>query len=67
MITLSVNGRQLEFPQELTGGELLDTLEVGRATVVVELNGRIVPRAEFFELMLADGDSLELVTVVGGG
>lgn len=67
MIRLEVNGKQLEFTQELMGAELLDALSIPRATVVAELNGKIVPRAEFLECILADGDVLELVTLVGGG
>lgn len=35
--------------------------------VAVERNGSIVPKAEYAETILRDGDSLEVVSFVGGG
>ena len=37
------------------------------ARVAVELNGKIIPRSEFNNTSLKDGDSLEIVHFVGGG
>lgn len=64
---LTVNARELEFPTAPSGSELLVALDITPATVVAELNGRIIKRGEFLTRQLADGDVLELVTVVGGG
>ena len=38
-----------------------------RSRVAVERNGEIVPRAQFEETILAEGDKLEVVQFVGGG
>lgn len=38
-----------------------------RDRVAVELNGGIVPRAEYDATRLEDGDKLEVVRFVGGG
>ena len=35
--------------------------------VAVERNGDIVPKARYGETVLADGDSVEVVSFVGGG
>lgn len=35
--------------------------------VAVELNGEIVPKKSFNEVMLTDTDTLEIVCFVGGG
>ncbi len=35
--------------------------------VAAELNGEIVPRADYGATILADGDELEVVSFVGGG
>ena len=35
--------------------------------VAVERNGDIVPKAQYGETVLADGDSVEVVSFVGGG
>ena len=35
--------------------------------IAVELNGDILPKYEYSDTMLKDGDRLEVVTFVGGG
>lgn len=35
--------------------------------VAVELNGEILPRANYTNTVLSDGDKLEVVSFVGGG
>lgn len=35
--------------------------------VAVELNGEILPRANYTDTVLSDGDKLEVVSFVGGG
>ena len=43
------------------------TGEVETGKVAVERNGEIVPRAQYGETVLAGGDSLEVVSFMGGG
>ncbi len=66
---LKINGQVREFPDHLptTLAELLQALRIDEATVVAELNGRIVPRAEFGSAALQEGAAVELVRFVGGG
>ena len=35
--------------------------------VAVELNGDILPKAQYGNIVLQDGDSVEIVSFVGGG
>jgi sulfur carrier protein len=35
--------------------------------IAIERNGEIVPRSQFDQPMLANGDKLEIVVAVGGG
>ena len=35
--------------------------------IAVELNGEILPKNEYADRMLEDGDCMEVVTFVGGG
>ena len=35
--------------------------------VAVERNGNIVPKSQYAKIVLQDGDSLEVVSFVGGG
>ena len=64
---LTVNGEAREVPQAASVADLLDLLEVRAPRVAVEVNRAIVPRARHAEHRLADGDTIEIVTFVGGG
>jgi thiamine biosynthesis protein ThiS len=62
-----VNGRPREVPAPLSVAGLLAHLEVPTRGVAVEVNLQIVPRLRQAETNLADGDRVEVVTLVGGG
>lgn len=47
--------------------EVLDALGLPKERVAVEHNGRIIRRGERKDTLVADGDRLEVVTLVGGG
>ncbi len=64
---IMVNGRWRDESGELTVARLLETLSLEPRRVAVELNRRLVRRAEFGLTSLADNDQLEIVTLVGGG
>ena len=64
---VSVNGETVELESTCTLRELLERLHAGKNPCAVELNERIVPRADLGSHMLSDGDSVEIVTLVGGG
>lgn len=62
-----VNGDPLDIEEGVTIGGLLDVLGVHVKHVAVERNREVVPRAEHPTTSLAEGDQLEVVTLVGGG
>ena len=66
-IEVRVNGDPRSVPTGTSVADLLETLEVDRRTVVVELNRQIVRRNELSDLTLEAGDRVELVHFVGGG
>lgn len=67
VITLQVNGKQIELegPTPLVG--YIEHLGVDPRTVAVEHNGEILERAAFESTVLRDGDKVEIVRMVGGG
>jgi len=70
MQSLRVNGQVRQFPTQDMPATLLALLEklgVEAATVVAEIDGRIVRPGEFARTPLADGQSIELVKFMGGG
>lgn len=64
---VTVNGKSAEVKDGATVADLLAKFELQPARIAVELNERLVRRAEFASTPLRDGDRLELVTFVGGG
>jgi len=64
---LVVNGQGREFAQLAALRDLIATLELKGDRIAVELNGDIVPREQWANTALKDGDRLEIVHFVGGG
>jgi sulfur carrier protein len=64
---LTVNGAPHSFEQNPNLSQLLETLNLTGKRLAVERNGEIVPRSQFTDTLLADGDKLEIVVAVGGG
>ena len=65
-IEVRVNGTD-ERVEECTLEFLVEQKGLAAASLVVELNGRIVKQAEWSKVMLGQGDVLELLNFVGGG
>ena len=63
---VKVNGEPLDIAGK-TIAEYLATTKYDMKRIAVERNGDIVPKAAYTETILADGDSMEIVSFVGGG
>ena len=66
-MVLSVNGEKRDVPEGATVADLIASLDLHPRRVAVERNKKLVPRARHAETPLADGDVIEIVTLVGGG
>ena len=66
-ITIKVNGQDDCFEQPMDLLSLLEMLDISPVSVVLELNRKVICREMFEEVILKDGDELELVQFVGGG
>ncbi|HUW64197.1 MAG TPA: sulfur carrier protein ThiS [Spirochaetia bacterium] len=64
---VTVNGKTEEIPAGISVAEYLDRREVGRDSLVVELNGTVLTRPEWPARILNTGDRLEVVRFVQGG
>jgi len=70
MKTLKINGKEKQFPEDNFPKnliELLDQMNINRATVVAEIDGTIIERKNFAETEVHQDQSIELVRFVGGG
>lgn len=64
---VKLNGKLVDLDAVQTVADLLEWRNLKATLVAVELNGTIVPRAEFDHQQISDGDELEIVHFVGGG
>jgi sulfur carrier protein len=66
-VRLTVNGTDRDVADGTTLTGLLSALGLRAGSVVVEHNGTALLRSEVDGVVLADGDTLELVQAVAGG
>ena len=68
-MTVVVNGHARDLAPATTLAALVRDLgrDPGRPGTAVARNGAVVPRREWDETTLGDGDEVEVVTAVGGG
>ena len=64
---LNVNGKTENFNDASTISQLLARYDLAPVRVAVELNRELVAREDFDRTPLTEGDSIEIVTFVGGG
>ncbi len=67
MITLQVNGKQVELERATPLLAYLEKLGVNPRAVAVEHNGTIIERAAYEDVTLNQDDIVEIVRMVGGG
>ena len=63
---VKVNGKELDLAGK-TIAEYLLTTDYNAKRIAVERNGEIVFKSQYSETVLKDGDSIEVVSFVGGG
>ena len=66
-VKITINGEGREVPDTLTVAGLLRHLGLKAEHVAVEVNRDLVARGRHEEAAIAEGDVLEVVTLVGGG
>jgi len=63
---VKINGKKFDIAGK-TISEFLSTTNYDVKRIAVEKNGDIVPKAEYENTILMDGDLVEVVSFVGGG
>jgi sulfur carrier protein len=66
-VTVIVNGQPRQVAEGMSVAGLLADLGLVSGPVAVEVNLELVPRAQHARQPLAEGDRVEIVTLVGGG
>lgn len=63
----TVNGQPRELPDGTTIEQLIEQLGLAGSICAAEVDKKIVPKRERSSYMIQDGQSIEIVTLVGGG
>jgi len=66
-MVITLNGDRFELEEPMSVNALLAKLEIDPRRVAVEHNLEIIKRHRFPEVVVNDGDSVEIVNFVGGG
>jgi sulfur carrier protein len=67
VITLQINGKRVELESATPLLDYLEKLGVDPRAIAVEQNGNILERAAYRGVTLQEGDTVEIVRMVGGG
>lgn len=66
-MTITLNGEHFELEQPMSVADLLARLDIDPRRVAVEHNLSILKRQRYPEVVVGEGDRLEIVNFVGGG
>lgn len=67
-MNILINGSTKVFnASEMSISSLVAALDLTGKRLAIERNGEIVPRSQFADILLQEGDKLEIVGAVGGG
>ena len=64
---ITLNGERFELDQPVSVADLLAKLDIDPRRVAVEHNLAILKRQRFPEIVVHEGDTVEIVNFVGGG
>ena len=63
---VKINGEELNIAGK-TIAQYIESTSYDSSRIAVERNGDIVPKGQYEETVLSEGDSIEIVSFVGGG
>lgn len=64
---IKVNGRERDVPEGASLQDFILHTGIRPEGIIAELNRKVIRRDSWKEALLISGDSLELVSLVGGG
>ena len=64
---IQLNGDPYEINDGTNLNELLNKLKIQKNKVAIEVNGEIVEKNKYQNLILNKGDKVEIVNFIGGG
>jgi len=63
-----INGKDTEIQESVSIVDYLTSIGFDKqVSIAVAINGEIIPKEEYGEIHLKNGDSMEVVRAIGGG
>ncbi len=67
MIKIRLNGKDREIKARMSISQIIEELKLKSEAVVVEMNLKVLNKAEYESAYLKEGDNVEIINIVGGG
>ncbi|WP_027365464.1 sulfur carrier protein ThiS [Desulfotruncus alcoholivorax] len=64
---IKVNGRNFEWEKNLTVTKLLQKKNYTFPSIVVQINGKFIPQAQYETALINDGDDVKVIHLTSGG
>ena len=66
-IQVTINGQEIELPGPVSLTAYIEEKGLTGRRIAVAHNGNVVPKGEYGDVDIGDGDTVEIVRPVGGG
>jgi sulfur carrier protein len=66
-VRVVINGEPQRVPEGVTVAALVGQLGLNQRRIAIEVNRAILPREQYLQHTLSEGDQVEIVHFVGGG
>jgi thiamine biosynthesis protein ThiS len=66
-VTITLNGERFELDSPISVAALLTQLDIDPRRVAIEHNLNIIKRQTYSDVVIGEGDRVEIVNFVGGG
>lgn len=64
---VTINGETQQLCPSSTVNDLVESLSLDPKKIALERNGEIVPRSTYADVLVNEGDQIEIVQFIGGG
>ena len=66
-IQVFINGKRKYFSENNSLFSLLDFLKIEKNGIAIEINQSVVPKSQYKNKIIRNGDQIEIVQFIGGG
>lgn len=64
---IRVNNRDLDFYEGMTIKSLIEDLKYSFPTLIIKVNSKFIPKNQYHETIIKDGDDIKIIHPIAGG